>query len=527
MLVMPTAAVSRSALHLVLFGMPDAGKSSLLGALLQSAQVQSNVLHGQLTDGSGGLAELQRRVYEHQPKQTLEEIAPFPATFVPQTETDEPGRAVDVALIDCDGRTANEILARPQPDTARGALADAVRQADALILVVDAAAAAAQTSADFTQCARFVRLLERGRGQRSEVSGLPVFLVLTKCDLLAQANDSLVDWLDRIEQRKNQVGTLFKEFLERAGVGAPFGRIDLHLWATAVSRPALVDAAAKPDEPYGVAELFRQAFDAAVDYRGRSQQSTRRLAVTVGASVLIITLLSAGAVTLFLTSERGEPGPFERQVDAVRAREMDLGPLARHRDVPAKIDELKGFIDQPGFVDLPPRKQEELRLRLRELQAYQQYEKQLLQLTDPRDLRTVGQLQELESHLQDIKVPTEYRVEWSQTESGRRQSEYQDDVRALSVAAGKAEEWYRGLIKDGRQVLDNSGGPNLPARAKKVLDESKNAPFAENELDKVLPGGHRVTYGTLFSFGGVAELRRLWDNDIKKKLEPAAKLSPP
>ena len=32
--------------------------------------------------------------------------------------------------------------------------------------------------------------------------GLPVFLVLTKCDLLARAGDSPADWMDRIEQRK-------------------------------------------------------------------------------------------------------------------------------------------------------------------------------------------------------------------------------------------------------------------------------------------------------------------------------------
>src|SRR5215471_21702568 len=76
-------AVARNALRLVLFGMPDAGKSSLLGALAQAAQTQEHLLNGHLTDLSQGLAELQRRLYEDQPRETLEEIVPYPVAFEP------------------------------------------------------------------------------------------------------------------------------------------------------------------------------------------------------------------------------------------------------------------------------------------------------------------------------------------------------------------------------------------------------------------------------------------------------------
>src|SRR5438876_9122673 len=79
----PTPAVAQYALRLVLFGMPDAGKSSLLGALAQAAQSQEHLLNGHLTDTSKGLAELQRRVYENQPRETLEEIVPYPIVFEP------------------------------------------------------------------------------------------------------------------------------------------------------------------------------------------------------------------------------------------------------------------------------------------------------------------------------------------------------------------------------------------------------------------------------------------------------------
>src|SRR5688572_13669167 len=68
----------------VLFGMPAAGKSSLLGALLQAAQTQPGLLGGQLKDESGGLEELRERVYTDKSQETLEEIVPYPVSFKPQ-----------------------------------------------------------------------------------------------------------------------------------------------------------------------------------------------------------------------------------------------------------------------------------------------------------------------------------------------------------------------------------------------------------------------------------------------------------
>ncbi len=58
------AAIPRHAFRIVLFGMPDAGKSSLLGALAQAAQSQQELFHGKLIDKSHGLLELQKRLYE-------------------------------------------------------------------------------------------------------------------------------------------------------------------------------------------------------------------------------------------------------------------------------------------------------------------------------------------------------------------------------------------------------------------------------------------------------------------------------
>src|SRR2546425_11032942 len=106
--------LDRSALRIVLFGMPDAGKSSLLGALAQAAQTQEHMLNGHLTDLSSGLSELQRRLYEEAPRETLEEVVPYPVAFEPfaKAGATAPDGRMEAVLVDCDGRVANDLLAR-------------------------------------------------------------------------------------------------------------------------------------------------------------------------------------------------------------------------------------------------------------------------------------------------------------------------------------------------------------------------------------------------------------------------------
>src|SRR5437764_938439 len=134
----PTAAASRSALHVVLFGMPEAGKSSLLGALVQAAQTQEHILGGRLIDRSQRLLELQRRLYEDRPRETLEEVVPFPISLEPFTaQPDQTAAgATDAVLVDCDGRVASKLLAGEELLRAPGkqALGREVLAADTLIL---------------------------------------------------------------------------------------------------------------------------------------------------------------------------------------------------------------------------------------------------------------------------------------------------------------------------------------------------------------------------------------------------------
>src|SRR5438309_12008831 len=102
-------------LRIVLFGMPAAGKSSLLGALAQAAEVQQHILHGRITDSTYGLEELQHRLYAERPQRTADEIVPYPIRFEPfalESVNGSVSEKLDATLIDCDGRVANDLLVR-------------------------------------------------------------------------------------------------------------------------------------------------------------------------------------------------------------------------------------------------------------------------------------------------------------------------------------------------------------------------------------------------------------------------------
>jgi GTPase SAR1 family protein len=514
--------IPSQALRIALFGMPAAGKSSLLGALLQSSQTQEELLDGRLVDVSQGLAELQRRLYENQPQETTQEIVSYPVRL------ERGGGALySAVLVDCDGRVANELVTRQRalggasPNESLGA---AILGADTLVLAVDASASPGQLQSDFVEFGRFLRVLEQQRGRRTEISGLPVFLVLTKCDLLAQASDSVAAWLERIEQRKTEVARRFQTFATHDGTRTPFGRIDLHVWATAVKRPVLKDSPARPRDPYGVAELFRQCFAAARAYRKRLATSRRRVGLTALSALVLVALLIAlivGVVSL----HRQAPSRLETQVDQLHSRDQEQTPLAQHRNVQSKIDELNTIATDPVFVQLPPKKQDYVRERLDELKAYAQFQRAVQQITDPRDATSLAQLDQISGALSALAIPAGYAFAWRDTEAGRQQLEWQEDIAALRDAVQRVGDWYRTLTHDGEEVLAHAGEANLPTRARQVLDRASRPPFPEQDPDQTIPGSKRIRYRTVFRFAPVADARRHWD-EVKKKLEPAARLSP-
>src|SRR5262249_40417606 len=170
-------------LRIVLFGLPEAGKSALLAALGQVQQSHPSLLQGELSDESGGLARQRALFYDAQGRPADAETAAYHVRFRPAAARG----ASEAVLIDSDGRVVQEMLGAGPPadeDSPRGTLPRAVLDADALVLAIDAAAPPELAERVFADFASFLRRFELERGRRSEATGLPVFLVLTKCDLL-------------------------------------------------------------------------------------------------------------------------------------------------------------------------------------------------------------------------------------------------------------------------------------------------------------------------------------------------------
>jgi hypothetical protein len=523
-----------NALHIVLFGLPAAGKSSLLGALAQAAQAQEHLLNGRLADLSKGLAELRQRLYEETPRRTAEEVVPYPVDYEPFSRGGPAaggGGHLQVVLLDCDGRVANDLLVRRQAldeHSPEGTLAHEVVEADTLVLVIDAAAPPAQVDADFAEFDRFLRQMEGSRGRRAEVGGLPVFLVLTKCDLLAQPGDTGGDWMERIEERKRDVDARFKAFLSRRQQEAgalPFGQIDLHLWATAVKRPALAGSPAKPREPFGVAELFRQCLEAAAAFHESRRRSGRRLAWTVGGAAGFVALLLSLAVGQALRNSSG-PSSLQLEVESVSFR-FEKTPAERLRhpsgELRRRLAELEKIRNDPEFSSLPAEQQKHVREWAEELQKYLAYLDRLRAERRPADVTTEQALEAVKDRLQtELALPS---PEWQATEAGEIQRDRLKDAEALRKAVGRLRNWYLDAAEKATALWTFKGypaGPEGPGtdwqawsrEAEQVLNPANKPSWTESEAIPDSPSG--LTYGAAGRFNKVAEAKADWEEDCKR-----------
>jgi hypothetical protein len=471
------STVGSSVLRLVLFGQSGGGKSSLLEALTQAAQEQDASVGTVVDLGGGELPNLE----DVTAVTARQEVQPSLVTFRPE----DGAPPLNALLLDSVSQAAGKLLADNLALAAKslpGTLADAIAHADGLILTIDVAVPPARLEAEFNTFARFLKTLEEVRGDRVEVGGLPVFLVLTRCDLLAKPNDTLVDWLERIEQRKRDLDTRFRAVLDQDNnhEDGGFGDLELHLWATAARRPALGGKPAPAGESYGVSELFRLCLERAAAYREQRIRSARLLRWVVGVSgVVLIALLgmiSAAVVSaghqqgpVALTPEQRHEAELRRTVAALRA--LDKETPERLQRPWQELENRRALLEEVrrdnAFQALTQEDREFVENRARELRDYLEMRYYLLR-TNPlgsgseaglRELRTdlVGTmdravLDELREHgkgeaeLEELrkKVADRDRVpgKWKGTEVGRTYNESVSMADALQEATVKARLWF-------------------------------------------------------------------------------------
>lgn len=431
-------------LRVVFFGPPRSGKSALLVAFGDIASVGAEEEPVELAVGPQPSDAAGREV-----------IRRMVSVDLPDSDL----RGTSVTLIDCDGEAAGRLLGdttaltRPR---VRDALLDAIRSAEALVVTVDATDTEGEIDALLANLKLFLQSLREGRAFGREVGGLPVFLTLTKCDLLYRAGMGPSEWAAAVEARLKEVRGRFDE---RFGTedGALFGNIAVHHLATAATLPKLPSFRYSADASgqFHGDELVRDVLEAASEYRDRRRQSRRRLNWTVTAALGLLALMLIGFALLATV---GEPGPVQALALRVRQAQEQEGPpevrladrnFARNR---ARVQELRAA---PYFAALPADLREWVAAREREFGAYAEYRQRFQppQLS-PAEIRTATALTDLTAALTgDLAPPEGYAKEWAKTEAAQLRDKWAKDRDLLVKAGDDVHSWYRGLISRSTALM--------------------------------------------------------------------------
>jgi hypothetical protein len=482
----PRGAVSgpADAPRVLIIGPAGAGKSWLVGALARAAETQETILGGRFLDQYGGLRELRDQVYAGKTGSPIPEhvvrVEPITGTTV------ESKKAWPLVVVDGDG---------PQQ----------LSRADAVMFVVDAASLD-QLENDVVEFGRFLDQFRRERGRRADEPQLPVYLVLTQCDRLARPGDTKAVWSERLEMRKEEIGQRFDEYIQSQ---SGFGTLALSTAAVAAKHPPLTNAASRPDEPFGVAELFQQASTTAREHAGRKTRGEvgiRRMVVAAG---IVVAIVAAFAAISPFFRNTFEASPAKAALTAYRHGE---GPApAGHLAAPLepKIEQLLGIARDPTFGKLSESDRTFVTARLDELREYQNYFGRLKQQIDPVKAGSVEELQRVDQLLRsDLNLPAAYVSTWAPSEAGQLRDLWLKQVPALKSAAQSAAAAIdaRRLTMDKLFVLGDTA-PNWPEWAKKADDALSAGPPVKASDPLTLPTGQgpALTNAIVLAYPDVAK----------------------
>ncbi|MFO0805576.1 MAG: hypothetical protein U0791_20945 [Gemmataceae bacterium] len=500
--------VDPAAPRILLFGHPGSGKSSLLGALHRAGEQ----FGPEVIDPSGRLPRISHHLYARTP---LERTQTELVTYELRLKHGANRPVKTVVIHDCDGNAANALLKHPDPITeraVRGLVASAVVQADLLALVVNAGAADEDLDDAFDE---FLMLLERVHGRKvfeREVGGFPIELILTQCDALFERGDTRERWLEEVASRLTHALNRFEEFLREQGAITdylPFGSITLHGHAVAVREPG-------GNEPFGVAECFRELFHRAEEHRNRVKRSQKQLRRTLWAVACLVWLLFAGAVAVSLYQPPpADPGLASR-VQSYRDRELPAAERLSSRNLAKNRRLLSEFQSDPGFFALPADLREFVAGRLSEVDEYQAYAAKLAATPSPAETRSLEELARTEAKLLgELASPARYT--WSDTEAGRLRDKWLADAPALRGAEAAWQEWYRGLVNQALALTHTRSFEGEWRDRVAALEAAGTRPPFDDAAP--IPGspvvplarGEAATYGAAAAFDRVYEASRDWE----------------
>jgi hypothetical protein len=396
-------------------------------------------------------------------------------------------------------------------------------------MVVDAAADLPELQKNFGQLAAYLRQLEETRGRRSEVSGLPVYLVLSKCDLLAKKGDTTSTWIQRIEERKRQVDQAFRKFLSQQPKRdqLAFGKIDIHLWATAARRPALADRPGVDAQPYGVAELFRQCLEAARGFQLRKEGASKWLQIVVAGIGSLVALMALLAFAVYVTRPSAEVIALENTLHGLLPAEGAKSSDRLKEPLDERLKQLRKVAANPDLSQLPSATQTRVQDFIAEIEAYQRYNREfLLRVQDPKLATTDEDLELIEKSIKGLPLPAEYADSWQGTRVGGRAALWLKDVKALRDEEARAEAWISEQIKAGKKIEQEGYrllmlGDAAPAKEREAwlarYKEYVEQSFPHRPRERP-PGAATITYDTVYHLQRVQRARQGWE-EFKQSLD--------
>jgi hypothetical protein len=152
-----------------------------------------------------------------------------------------------------------------------------------------------------------------------------------------------------------------------------------------------------------------------------------------------------------------------------------------------------------------------------EAHVLEEYSKQLAGITAPGRAQNEEELRAIESKLRAIEIPAANRAAWDKTPGGQQYEQWLADVRAIDEAVYAVRKQYRELAEAGRDVLRNADAPELPRRARDVLERADKLP--NDDRDIPIPGSEHVGYPTVFNFPSVKAAVQEWLK-VRRDLEP-------